>query len=41
MNPGSANQDPIFPNNKLVNKDVGYPGFDPMGFSKVCGQRCE
>ena len=34
VNPGSANQDPIFSNNKLVNKDVGYPGFDPLGYSK-------
>lgn len=34
--PGSANQDPIFPNNKLPEGEVGYPGgiFDPLGYSK-------
>eukprot|EP00877_Chromochloris_zofingiensis_P012160 jgi/Chrzof1/7198/Cz02g14140.t1_LHC8[v5.2] len=35
--PGSANQDPIFSNNKLPDgNEVGYPGgiFDPMGFSR-------
>ena len=35
-NPGSANQDPIFSQYKLQNKTVGYPGFDPLGYSKVC-----
>jgi light-harvesting complex I chlorophyll a/b binding protein 4 len=36
-NPGSANQDPIFPANKLPSTSTpGYPGgiFDPLGFSK-------
>lgn len=34
--PGSANQDPIFTNNKLPDGEVGYPGgiFDPLGYSK-------
>lgn len=34
--PGSVDQDPLFPNNKLPAHEVGYPGgiFDPMGFSK-------
>ena len=34
--PGSANQDPIFENQKLTTVDPGYPGgpFDPFGFSK-------
>jgi light-harvesting complex I chlorophyll a/b binding protein 2/light-harvesting complex I chlorophyll a/b binding protein 4 len=35
--PGSANQDPIFTNNKLPDgNEPGYPGgiFDPAGFSK-------
>ncbi|KAG2494155.1 hypothetical protein HYH03_007790 [Edaphochlamys debaryana] len=37
VNPGSCNQDPIFPNNKLpAGNTPGYPGgiFDPLGFSK-------
>ncbi|MEW5303270.1 MAG: hypothetical protein WDW36_005977 [Sanguina aurantia] len=35
-NPGSVNQDPIFPNNKVPNLELGYPGgiFDPLNFSK-------
>lgn len=35
--PGSANQDPIFSNNKLPDgNEPGYPGgiFDPLGYSK-------
>ncbi|KAG1656827.1 hypothetical protein FOA52_008461 [Chlamydomonas sp. UWO 241] len=32
--PGSANEDPVFSGNKLTNSDVGYPGIDPLGFSK-------
>lgn len=35
--PGSANQDPIFTNNKLPDgNEPGYPGgiFDPLGYSK-------
>lgn len=32
--PGSANTDPVFSGNKLVNSEVGYPGIDPLGFSK-------
>ena len=38
-NPGSANQDPAFPNNKLPDGVVGYPGgiFDPFGYSKKGG----
>ncbi|GAX85975.1 hypothetical protein CEUSTIGMA_g13391.t1 [Chlamydomonas eustigma] len=34
-NPGSVNQDPIFKNNKIVNNSPGYPGFDPLSFSKA------
>ncbi|GIL88996.1 hypothetical protein Vretimale_16284 [Volvox reticuliferus] len=37
VKPGSANQDPIFPNNKLPDgNEPGYPGgiFDPFGWSK-------
>lgn len=36
LKPGSANQDPVFPNNKLPEGEVGYPGgiFDPLGYSK-------
>lgn len=33
QNPGSVNADPIFPSNK-VSGTVGYPGFDPLGYSK-------
>lgn len=29
--PGSVNQDPIFSNFSVKGKDVGYPGFDPLG----------
>ncbi|KAL2610390.1 hypothetical protein R1flu_028963 [Riccia fluitans] len=35
LKPGSVNTDPVFPNNKLTGKDVGYPGgfwFDPLGW---------
>lgn len=32
--PGSVNQDPVFPNNVLSNPSTGYPGFDPLGYSK-------
>merc|ERR1711998_368222 len=34
-NPGSADQDPIFKQNKLPKHDVGYPGgiFDPLALS--------
>jgi light-harvesting complex I chlorophyll a/b binding protein 4 len=31
---GSVNGDPIFTNNKVSNPEMGYPGFDPLGFSK-------
>ncbi len=34
-NPGSVSQDPIFPKNKVTGAGVGYPGFDPLSFSKV------
>eukprot|EP00955_Chlamydomonas_euryale_P065352 359211-Chlamydomonas_euryale.AAC.6 len=34
LKPGSANTDPVFSNNKLTNSEVGYPGIDPLGFSK-------
>lgn len=32
--PGSVNQDPFFPNNKLPDGEVGYPGgiFNPLNF---------
>uniref|UniRef100_A0A7R9VUJ3 Chlorophyll a-b binding protein, chloroplastic n=1 Tax=Chlamydomonas euryale TaxID=1486919 RepID=A0A7R9VUJ3_9CHLO len=33
-NPGSVNQDPVFTSNKLSNPEMGYPGFDPLGFYK-------
>lgn len=35
--PGSVNVDPVFPNNKLTGKDVGYPGgvwFDPLRYGE-------
>lgn len=32
IKPGCVNTDPIFPNNKLSGTDVGYPGFDPLGW---------
>ena len=37
--PGSANQDPIFKEQKLSTVDPGYPGgpFDPFGFGKGDG----
>eukprot|EP00879_Flechtneria_rotunda_P001857 GHRR01002027.1.p1 GENE.GHRR01002027.1~~GHRR01002027.1.p1 ORF type:complete len:258 (+),score=71.36 GHRR01002027.1:66-839(+) len=31
---GSVNEDPIFKGNKVSNPEMGYPGFDPLGFSK-------
>lgn len=36
LKPGSVNQDPFFPGNKLPDGEVGYPGgiFDPLGYSK-------
>jgi hypothetical protein len=34
QNPGSVNQDPVFANQMLKGTQVGYPGFDPMGYSK-------
>jgi len=34
IKPGSVNQDPVFSNNMLSNPSTGYPGFDPMGYSK-------
>lgn len=33
VKPGSVNTDPIFSNNKLTGTIVGYPGFDPLGYS--------
>ena len=33
--PGSVNRDPIFSNNKIADGNTpGYPGFDPMSYSK-------
>ena len=34
VNPGSVSQDPIFSNNKVTGAGPGYPGFDPLGYSK-------
>lgn len=34
INPGSVNQDPVFSGNKVTNPEAGYPGFDPLGYSK-------
>ena len=34
VNPGSTSKDPIFTSNKVTGT-VGYPGFDPLGYSKV------
>jgi len=34
---GSVNGDPIFTNNAVANPEPGYPGFDPLGFSKGDG----
>lgn len=40
--PGSVNVDPVFPNNKLTGKDVGYPGglwFDPLGWGSGSAEK--
>ncbi|KAG1680133.1 hypothetical protein FOA52_000246 [Chlamydomonas sp. UWO 241] len=31
---GCVNDDPIFKGNKVTNPEMGYPGFDPLSFSK-------
>lgn len=36
LNPSSQNQDPFHPQFSLpASNPVGYPGFDPLGYSKV------
>eukprot|EP00270_Netrium_digitus_P005199 TRINITY_DN167_c0_g1_i3.p1 TRINITY_DN167_c0_g1~~TRINITY_DN167_c0_g1_i3.p1 ORF type:complete len:262 (+),score=41.21 TRINITY_DN167_c0_g1_i3:69-854(+) len=32
LSPGSVSTDPVFKNNKLGGTDLGYPGFDPLGY---------